>query len=989
MAEPAVSADEFRYPWAADIEAERAERTRRLEQVVEKSWQSAALRREEAINEQGLDWWLYFRLLRTLSLAFLLSGLLAVPKLAVVTQGGVLQQGDIFALLARASLGNVAADTRLRIGSLDLRLFDEPLLGILDALQLGVVLVALAWFWLWHLPAVFQQSDVWPVSAADYAVRVDALPPRLADAQANLKYDFELLQHFEAVARKARSGPSSALVCEVALVRDFGRALATALRRGTLEQELRALDVNEADGRRRAEELRRHVAKLQSEVASARREETDRAVIGAYVIMGTEEERDAILRAYRFSGCLSYAVLRWLPLSVRWLFQASRLRFESRYPLVVSAAPEPEDIVWQNVQDSSLWRTLMRIVTGFIVCFVLAVCTLLTILVWEFLLQDRISSAARCAAGDSPRLDSAWTCHSSSSREFSDETTLRDVCSCVCGDPMSWTADSSTCLELQATEATFAVFACFVISEVSRVSLSLFVPVLVRTWRLVSSCGSDHTIFMILAVAHSLLPFIASIALLLMKSLAPLRISSFGDGLASLKPTLVWEVDRGWYMHCAPVAALCVFVQWLVPPFAALSARCGVGRTLVVGREFKSYERYVSVVAPTVVAATLQPLLPWQAPLAAVGLMLKIRSERYLYIRRRSESLPEQVAPSVRHVLRPIRVAVIMCACAACAGAIVSIWVLGRKPHEFDSLVGEFFARAVASPVWPVSVVMLIVGSAVIAVAAVRIVLWFAGGTPPRFCSSQWRRSGSASSNVTRGGRPTSSSGADLDSRRTDRQKDNDIVTFQEAWLIMTHSGGLPTYQLHDRPGYRSALQELRPPASIPAQKVVPPSYSQARSVNNTSLASVGERAPCRNPQAKQDDAGPRYQPKVVLDAENAMPWSMDLAIGRPRGLERDRQPIHSSGVVVEEPCPEQTGIVSPATDETLRGASKRDTPVAPVIEHVLEGETQRVGAGARELPEESSDYERPAPLAVEQPIVNKLDPNRDSNAVEPSADMM
>ena len=91
---------ELKYPWEQEIEdaqAAQEKQARRLEKAVEKNWKSSTQRRIEVIGEQGLDWWLYLHATRTLSIAFSLASLLAIPKLALIYQGTSVQQRDPFA----------------------------------------------------------------------------------------------------------------------------------------------------------------------------------------------------------------------------------------------------------------------------------------------------------------------------------------------------------------------------------------------------------------------------------------------------------------------------------------------------------------------------------------------------------------------------------------------------------------------------------------------------------------------------------------------------------------------------------------------------------------------------------------------------------------------------------------------------------------------------------------------------------------------------
>jgi hypothetical protein len=67
-------ADELQYPWEAQEQQNRVVQDERLEQAVESGWKSSSDARLEEIAKYGLEYWIYFRLLRALAILFFRSG---------------------------------------------------------------------------------------------------------------------------------------------------------------------------------------------------------------------------------------------------------------------------------------------------------------------------------------------------------------------------------------------------------------------------------------------------------------------------------------------------------------------------------------------------------------------------------------------------------------------------------------------------------------------------------------------------------------------------------------------------------------------------------------------------------------------------------------------------------------------------------------------------------------------------------------------------
>jgi len=237
-------------------------------------------------------------------------------------------------------------------------------------------------------------------------------------------------------------------------------------------------------------------------------------------------------------------------------------------------------------------------------------------------------------------------------------------------------------------------------------------------------------------------------------------------------------------------------------------------------------EGYASLAAILAVTVALQPLLPGLVPLAALGLFMRLQSEKYLFWR---GGLSLQPAASQRTSVRVVRSALGYIWFAVGAGSVLSIWVLGH-PVVSGKAQGEaedFMARASSATAVP-AVVSLCLSAGTPLIAWVwAAISWLFG------CTGQQAGKGSSSASTS-------------------------IPSFQEAWLRMIHSESVASYQLHEQPGYKDGkvLEELQVIGERSVLQV--PSYLSRGAELNSSLAAVGASAPSRNSGKKTADLHPR-----------------------------------------------------------------------------------------------------------------------------------
>lgn len=556
---------------------------------MEKNWKSVLFTSVEDIGKYGLEYWIYFQVLQQLIAVFLVISVFAGLKLAYVMQGSGLQLQDPFAMLARGSFGNVGPDTTLQLGQLLLSLGDKPqgqalALGLLDVLMLLPFPGFLLWLRWRQIPRLALDPELRSVSAADYAVRVDGLPLLLPHSQATQGYDMELVHHFEAVlrdefkAREARgttgvnaspvpggiaasareaaaaaaaasSGGAGGLVCEAVLARDFDGALLSALGRERAEAAIASLPPGRHTNR--AERLKRRAESLGKQVAAARVEESERPTLGrAFVILGSKEERDRLLRVYRFAH---------LPLVGRFL-QPARLRLHGRWSLELHKAPEPTELVWEHMHlDPSLRDRRCRVVfwarralTALVLVLMLALAFGLSLLVFWALLGLRGAAAAQCSPWALTGYQDPGPCL------LPGNSGLASGCECVCVDASAWVSSASTCRTLDALPSSGGILLVALLTEALHWLLAWLIPRTVERWRHMRYADEEQATMMVMALAHCLTPLVASFVLLALKALpVDERLQSLGKlnvggiSASGLSAPLLWAFDRGWYLHGA------------------------------------------------------------------------------------------------------------------------------------------------------------------------------------------------------------------------------------------------------------------------------------------------------------------------------------------------------------------------------------------------------------------------------------------------------
>ncbi|KAH0474899.1 MAG: uncharacterized protein KVP18_003935 [Porospora cf. gigantea A] len=329
---------------------------------------------EKHVARFGVGMQLYFTFLYHLFWVFAGLACLSIPQMIFTSYGNMLepQAGMSLDMTLLANIGlapnigfgltagetlrafmertTVIAGTTLSVKSCTL------VCGVCDVLGVIGVLIWVMWFFKVHTANVVFDNDVRTLDLSDHAIMVTNLPRRIDDHH---NYRYHLKEHFEEIAL---SNPDRdhyvdngdvRIIHEVSLVRDFEGSFKTILNVGDYHREIdcnRArrywgMDVPE----NKNEKLE---AKMKASLATVMQKDYKqvhaRDVVMAFVTFTSQKDKQFVQSQYsstRFT--LSHHL------------QPADLRFRGQ-ALSVVTAPEPEDIIWENLDvpyKSRVFRT--------------------------------------------------------------------------------------------------------------------------------------------------------------------------------------------------------------------------------------------------------------------------------------------------------------------------------------------------------------------------------------------------------------------------------------------------------------------------------------------------------------------------------------------------------------------------------------------------------------------------------------------------------
>jgi len=294
------------------------------------------------LGQLGVGMGLYFEYLKYMLRYFGVMSAMAVPSMALCNAGIAFKTFNVdFSI--RWSLGNIGlgwpGSERLEVFCLDSQceqgftLNSRQASFILACADCLIMLVFI--FATWRLK-IFQERaiiaiDEDTITASDYSILVEGIPSDAKDAD-------EIRAFF------SRYGE----VADVAIGLNNGRLISMFQKRGKLEikveEQVARLKLYKLQAlQQQLKKMKKQQHKLDNKIAALRNKTDSKAVV-AYVTFNEESGQEECLESYNFN----------LFTQLMGRHKGKVRTFRGRYHLRVSQAPEPSNVLWENLQHRGL-----------------------------------------------------------------------------------------------------------------------------------------------------------------------------------------------------------------------------------------------------------------------------------------------------------------------------------------------------------------------------------------------------------------------------------------------------------------------------------------------------------------------------------------------------------------------------------------------------------------------------------------------------------
>ncbi|CEL91601.1 unnamed protein product [Vitrella brassicaformis CCMP3155] len=342
-------------------------------------WMHPVVTEVQELGQFGVGVQLYFEFLWHLALVFFLMFVLTIPNLTFFSVGNMLHDGKAMFKIERTFIANIGkrptivpgtspAKAReliqnrpVTVGFFDLEIKNVTVAcGVFDGLAILLLLGWVWWFRLRRIKEVVKENDEDNVTPGDFSILCSNLPRHLGDDHNN--YEKLMKSHFLQFCGGQWGEPIQAVmnyeapkdsVVAVVLAREYNGHVRKHAHVGQLMHQLNLMKARQREGvkvnEKRMEAIEDKIRNKREHLKAKQKiTEEEREVCMAFVTFNREDDKENILDWYAWSRV-------WL---LKYL-QQEYLKFKGRR-IRVEQAPEPSNILWQNL-DFEKWKRAYRV----------------------------------------------------------------------------------------------------------------------------------------------------------------------------------------------------------------------------------------------------------------------------------------------------------------------------------------------------------------------------------------------------------------------------------------------------------------------------------------------------------------------------------------------------------------------------------------------------------------------------------------------------
>eukprot|EP00743_Colponemidia_sp_Colp-15_P005010 GILK01005396.1.p1 GENE.GILK01005396.1~~GILK01005396.1.p1 ORF type:complete len:784 (+),score=111.46 GILK01005396.1:81-2432(+) len=579
-------------------------------------WRTSA----SELGRFGVGIELYFRFVKYMAVVLLVMSLIAIPNIFINSAGNRMSLADQKFGMEQTTLGNQGTvDNSTTTTYIDFQVVGNTyhveqrnMVTIIVFTDLGycvMFLISLLWFKS-RQGEVAELNDLANVTAADYSIEVTGFPTEPVTEE-------EVRHHFQKYGK----------IVEVSLARQFNNVIQhykTKAKLGAKLSSALAKWTATGKGEQAAQKLMNRLNDIDHQIARVNPKNLKIEQLNAdraFIVFNKEEDRNSVLHKYRWSY--------W---SLFRRCQRRHLRWRQQNPLTVKVAPEPSNILWENLEFSDSARLKRRLLTAGVT---------LLLLCFSFVAIYAVDIAQT-------KLDTTSDCSQSYTREeaaVGDATALACYCSSIGLSRIFFSAsDSSFCSDYISTLLVTAMLT--VISAVGVVVINAILKYILRKLASYERHASKTSQIRQVTLKVFFAQFLnTALIVLLVNSNLRGKVSVPSDLLVGVHD----DMDVQWYATVGSSILVTMFVNVFSPHCMQLALipfnKCMLKRkvkqqytqrdlnALFAGPEFDIATRYAQIMNTIFVTMLYCSGLPILLPFAAASLTLVYWADKILFLR--------------------------------------------------------------------------------------------------------------------------------------------------------------------------------------------------------------------------------------------------------------------------------------------------------------------------------------------------------------------